>query len=68
MSIRGLLITDIKILPASIFIEVGKSIRKGYTTQRVIREVDVTPTVAVLLGVRMTWKCEDALVYQILDI
>lgn len=50
-----------------IFAAAGQGIKKGYKTNRVIREVDVAPTVAALLGVRMPNECEGAPVYQILD-
>lgn len=50
-----------------IFVAVGAGIKKGYVTNRVIHETDVTPTVAALLGVRMPAQCEGAPVYQILD-
>lgn len=36
-----------------IFIAAGKGIKKGFTTKRIIRQVDVAPTLAVLGGVRM---------------
>ena len=49
-----------------IFIAAGAGIKKGYKTKRVIRQVDVTPTLAVLGGVRMPRECEGAPVYQIL--
>ena len=49
-----------------IFIAAGSGIKKGYFTNRVIREVDFAPTVAVLAGVRMPENCEGAPVYQIL--
>jgi Uncharacterized conserved protein len=50
-----------------IFIAAGKGIKKGMVTSRVIREVDVAPTAAVLAGVRMPGECEGAPVYQILE-
>lgn len=50
-----------------IFIAAGQGIKQGFTTERVIREVDVTPTIAVLAGVRMPEQCEGAPAYQILD-
>lgn len=50
-----------------IFIAAGPGIKKGFTTDRVIREVDVTPTIAAIMGVRMPAQCEGAPVYQILD-
>lgn len=48
-----------------IFIAAGTGIKAGYTTERIIREVDVAPTVAALGGVRMPDQCEGAPVYQI---
>lgn len=50
-----------------IFIAAGKGIKKGCITERVIREMDVTPTAAVLTGVRMPAQCEGAPVYQIIE-
>ncbi|WP_434512192.1 alkaline phosphatase family protein [Desulfitobacterium sp. AusDCA] len=50
-----------------IFIAAGNGLKKGFTTTRVIREVDLAPTVAVLGGVRMPEQCEGAPVYQILE-
>lgn len=50
-----------------VFIAAGKGVKKNYITERVIREVDVAPTVAVLGGVRMPTQCEGAPIYQILD-
>ena len=50
-----------------IFIAAGEGIKTGYKTERVIREVDVTPTIATLAGVRMPAQCEGAPVYQILE-
>lgn len=49
-----------------LFIAAGPGIKKNFYTDRVIRQVDVTPTAAVLLGVRMPKQCEGAPVYQIL--
>jgi Uncharacterized conserved protein len=48
-----------------IFMAAGKGIIPGLITERVIREVDVTPTIAALGGVRMPKQCEGAPVYQI---
>lgn len=50
-----------------VFIAAGKGIKKNYITDRVIRQVDVTPTAAILLGVRMPAQCEGAPIYQILE-
>ena len=49
-----------------IFIAAGPGIKEGYKTNRMIREVDFAPTLAVLGGVRMPRECEGAPVYQIL--
>ena len=53
---------------APIFIAAGKGIKKGFTTERVIREMDFAPTVASVAGIRMPAQCEGAPVYQILDV
>ncbi len=50
-----------------IFVVAGSGIKAGYTTNRVIRQVDVAPTIATLLGVRMPAQCEGAPIYQIFD-
>ena len=50
-----------------IFAAAGKGIKKDFKTDRVIREIDVAPTVAVLGGVRMPANAEGAPVYQILE-
>ena len=41
--------------------------KKNHKTDRVIRSIDVTPTVAALLGLRMPAQAEGAPVYQILE-
>ncbi len=50
-----------------IFFAAGAGIQKGIKTDRVIREVDVAPTVAAILGVPIPAQCEGAPVYQILE-
>ncbi len=50
-----------------IFVIAGPGIKKGCKTDRVIRQVDVTPTIATLLDVRMPAQCEGAPVYQIIE-
>ena len=50
-----------------IFVACGKGIKKGYATDRVIRQVDFAPTVAAAAGVRMPHQCEGAPAYQIFD-
>ena len=48
-----------------IFIAAGSGIKEGFETTRWIRQVDVAPTMAVLLGTRFPRECEGAPVYQI---
>lgn len=48
-----------------IFLAAGPGIKQNYRTTRYIREVDVAPTAAVLLGVDMPEQCEGAPAYQI---
>ena len=50
-----------------IFFAAGAGIKQGYKTDRVIREVDVAPTVAAIMGISMPAQCEGAPVYQILE-
>ena len=50
-----------------IFVAAGPGIKEGFKTNRVIRQVDVAPTMAVLGGVRMPHECEGAPAYQILS-
>lgn len=48
-----------------IFIAAGPGLKEGFKTDRIIREVDFAPTIAVLGGVRMPAQCEGAPAYQI---
>ena len=50
-----------------IFVAAGPGFKEGYKTDRIIRQIDVAPTVATLLNVRMPAQCEGAPVYQIFD-
>ncbi len=50
-----------------IFIAAGKGLKKGYNSQRIIRQADMAPTVAHMLDVRMPKQCEGAVAYQILE-
>lgn len=50
-----------------IFVAAGPGIKQGYKTDRVIRQVDVAPTITTLLDVRMPAQCEGAPVYQIIE-
>ncbi|MDF2654935.1 MAG: nucleotide pyrophosphatase [Bacillota bacterium] len=48
-----------------VFIAAGQGIKADYETERVIRQVDVAPTISVLLGTRIPSQCEGAPIYQI---
>lgn len=50
-----------------IFVGCGTGLKSNYKTDRVIRQIDFAPTLAVLAGVRMPAQCEGAPVYQILN-
>lgn len=50
-----------------IFIAAGPGIKAGFTTTRIIRQVDLTPTLAVLANIAMPAQCEGAPIYQILE-
>ena len=51
----------------SVFMAAGPGIKKNFLTERISKLVDVTPTAAVLLNVRMPHQCEGAPVYQIFE-
>ena len=48
-----------------IFIAAGKGLKQGFETDRIIRQIDVAPTISVLLGCRFPAQCEGAPAYQI---
>ena len=50
---------------APIFFAAGKGLKSGETVSRIIRQIDIAPTVAALAGTRMPADCEGAPVYQI---
>ena len=50
-----------------IFVAAGAGVKENYKVERVIRQVDVAPTVAALTGLRMPAQCEGAPVYQIIE-
>lgn len=50
-----------------IFIAAGKGLKKGFETDRIIRQVGLAPTVCVMLGCRIPAQCEGAPIYQILE-
>lgn len=52
---------------APIFVVAGAGVKAGMVTERIIRQVDMTPTIAMLLGTRMPAQCEGAPIYQILQ-
>ena len=52
---------------APIFVAAGKGIKKGYTCPRVIRQVDLVPTIALMAGVRVPEQCEGGPIYQIIE-
>lgn len=48
-----------------IFVAAGPGVKAGHFTDRMIREIDLAPTIAYLGGVRMPAQCEGAPIYQI---
>ena len=50
-----------------IFVAAGPGFKTSYTTDRIIRQVDMAPTICWLFGVRMPAQCEGAIIYQILE-
>ena len=50
-----------------LFVAAGPGIKVNCVTERVIRQVDVAPTIATITGVRMPAQCEGAPIYQIID-
>ncbi|MTI84324.1 MAG: nucleotide pyrophosphatase [Firmicutes bacterium] len=50
-----------------IFVAAGPGIKPGCKTERIIRQVDVAPSISALLGLRYPAQCEGAPVYQILS-
>lgn len=52
---------------APIFAAAGRGIKAGTETERTIRQVDIAPSAAMLLGVRFPHECEGAPLYQIFD-
>ena len=50
-----------------LFIAVGEGFKTGFETDRIIRQIDFVPTVAILGGVRIPAQCEGAPVYQIFE-
>ncbi|MBQ2370116.1 MAG: alkaline phosphatase family protein [Peptococcaceae bacterium] len=50
-----------------IFIAAGPGLKKSFRTDRIIRQIDVAPTIAALAGVRMPAQAEGAPAYQIFE-
>jgi len=50
----------------SIFVGAGPSFKEGFRSNRVVKHVDVAPTIAAIFGVRVPNECEGAPVYQLL--
>jgi len=48
-----------------IFAAAGRGIKENFKTERIVREIDIAPTVAMLGGVRMPANAEGAPIYQI---
>ena len=65
MIIIGLL--PLMLLFVALLIAAGKGIKEGVLTPRIIRQVDVAPTVAIATGVRMPAQCEGAPAYQLFE-
>lgn len=49
---------------APIFFAAGKGLKSGETISRIIRQIDIAPTVSALAGLRMPADCEGAPIYQ----
>lgn len=50
-----------------IFVAAGKGIKKGETTERIIRQIDLAPTISALTGVRFPAQCEGSPAFQIFE-
>lgn len=49
-----------------IFVAAGPGVKSGYKMQRQMREIDLAPTVAAIMGVRIPENADGAVVHQIL--
>lgn len=45
----------------------GCGVKENCILERLVRQVDIAPTMAALLGVRMPKQCEGAIVFQLID-
>lgn len=50
-----------------VFIAAGSGIKINHITSRIIRQIDLAPTLSALLNVRVTAECEGGPIYQILN-
>ena len=50
-----------------IFVAAGKGIKHDADMERTIRQVDIVPTISMMLDLPMTDKCEGAPLYQIIE-
>ena len=50
-----------------IFVGAGPGFKENYYTDRVIRQIDVAPTISALFGIRFPAQAEGAPAYQVLD-
>jgi hypothetical protein len=50
----------------SYFAAAGNGIKEDFRTPRVVRHVDVVPTIATLFDIRMPAQCEGGILHQIL--
>ena len=51
----------------SLFVMAGSGVRKGVALRRQVRVVDVAPTIAYLLGIRMPANVEGGVIYEALE-
>lgn len=49
-----------------LFIAAGPGVKSGYKMQRQMRQVDLAPTIAAIMGVRLPANADGAVVHQIL--
>lgn len=50
-----------------IFFGAGPGLKKGFETTRMIAQVDVAPTIAAIMGLRMPADCDGAVIHQIIE-
>jgi len=52
---------------SAIFVGAGRGFKKNFKTERIIRQADLTPTAALMLGLRMPAQAEGGIVHQIIE-